>query len=82
MSQVYKELKILKVPDLLYPKICLFMSKIETNQGLGNSFIDLGQYGYKQNYLTKSNAKVLFDIPFLNTQIYDTQSVRYNCKRD
>ena len=77
------------------------MSQIETNQRLANSFVDLRHCGDKHNYLTKSKAKGLLDIPFVkhnyltkskvkglldipfvNTQIYGTQSVRYNCIKD
>ena len=79
MSQVYKELKILKFPGLLYLQNCIFMSQVETNQRLGNSFVDLRHCGYNQNYLTKSKAKGLLDIPFVDIQIYSIQSFKYNC---
>ena len=41
IRQYYKELQILKFPDLLYLQNCLFMSQIETTQKLANSFADL-----------------------------------------
>ena len=82
ISQAYKELKILKFPDLLYLQNCLFMSQIETNQRLANSFVDLRHCGDNHTYLTKSKAKGLLDIPLVNTQIYGTQSVKYNCIKD
>ena len=79
---VYKELNILKFPNLLYLHNCLFMSQTETNQRLANSFVDLRHCGDNHNYLTKSRAKGLFDIPFVNTQIYSTKSIKYNCIKD
>ena len=82
ISQVHKELEILKFPDLLYLPSCLFMSQIESNQGLSSSFVDLRQCGDNHNYLNKFKARGLLDIPFVNTQIYGTQSVRYNCIKD
>ena len=82
ISQVYKEIKILKLSNLLYLQNCLFMSQIETNQRFANSFVDLKHCGDNHNYLTKSKAKGLFDIPFVNTQIYGTQSIKYNCIRN
>ena len=81
ISQAYKKLKILKFPDLLYLQNCL-MSQIETNQRLANSFADLRHCGDNHAYLTKSKAKVLLHIPFVVTQIYGTQSVKYNCIKD
>ena len=51
------------------------MSWIETNQRLANSFVDLRHCGDNHTYLTKRLA----DIPFVNTQICSTQSVKYNC---
>ena len=72
----------MKSPDLLYLQNCLFMSQIETNQRLANSFVDLRHCGDNHTYLTKSKAKGLLDIPFVNTQIYGTQSVKYNCITD
>ena len=41
ISQYYKELQILKFPDLLYLQNCFFMSQIETTQKLANSFAHL-----------------------------------------
>ena len=58
------------------------MSQTETNQRLANSFVDLRHCGDNHNYLTKSKAKDLFDIPFVNTQIYSTKSIKYNCIKD
>ena len=58
------------------------MSQIEKKQRLANSFVDLMGCGDNHTYLTKSKAKRLRDIPFLNTQIYGTQSVKYNCMKD
>ena len=61
---------------------CLFMYQTETNQRLANSVVDLRYCSDNHNYLTKSKAKGVLDIPFVNTEIYDTQSVKYNCIRD
>ena len=72
ISQVYKKLKILKFCHLFYLQSCLFMSQIETNQRVANSFVDLRHCSDNKNYLTKSNAKGLLDIPFIDTQIYGT----------
>ena len=58
------------------------MSQIETNQRLANSFIDLRHYGDNHNYLTKSKVKGLLNIPFANTKIHDTQSLKYSYKKD
>ena len=55
------------------------MSQIETTQKLANFFADLKHCGDSHNYQTKSKTKGLLDIPLLNTQIYGTQSVKYNC---
>ena len=47
------------------------MSQINTNhQRLANYFVDLRHCGDNHTYLTKSKAKGLLDIPFVNTQIY------------
>ena len=51
ISQVYKELKTLKFPDLLYLQNCLFTSQIKTNQRLANSFVDLRHWDDKHNCL-------------------------------
>ena len=72
----------MKFPDLLYLQNCLFMSQIETNQRLANSFVDLWHCSDNHTYLTKSKAKGDLDIPSINTQIYGTQSVKYNCIKD
>ena len=72
----------MKFPDLLYLQNCLKQSQIETNQRLANSFVDLRHCGDNHTYLTKSKAKGLLDIPLVNTQIYGTQSVKYNCIKD
>ena len=69
ISQVTKELKTLKFSDFLYLQNCLFMSEIETNRRLANSFVDLRHCGDNHNYLTKSKARDLLDISFVNTQI-------------
>ena len=82
ICQVYKELKILKFSNRLYLQNHIFMSQIETNQRLTNSFLDLRHCNDKRNYLTKSKAKGLLDIPFVNTQICSTQSLKYNCIKD
>ena len=66
ISQVYKELKILKFPDLLYLQHCLFMSPIEANQRLTTSFVDLRHCSNNHSYLTKSKAKGLLDVPLIN----------------
>ena len=58
------------------------MSQIETNQRLTNFFVDLRHCGDNHNYLNKSKEKGLLDIPFVNTQIYGTQSDKYNCIKD
>ena len=79
VSQYYKELQILKFLDLLYLQNCLFMSQIEATQNLANSFSDLKHCGDSQNYQTKSKKKRVLDIPLLNTQIYGTQSIKYDC---
>ena len=79
ICQVYKELKILKFSNRLYPQNHSFMSQIKTNQRLTNSFLDLRHCNDKRNYLTKSKAKGLLEIPFVNTQICGTQSLKYNC---
>ena len=82
IRQYYKELQILKFLDLLYLQKCLFMSQIETNKKLANSFADLKHCSDSHNYQTKSKTKGLLEIPLLNTQIYDTQSVKYNYIKD
>ena len=78
MSQVYT----LKFPSLLYLQNCLFMSQIEINQRLTKSFVDITQCSDNHKYLTKSKAKGLLDIPFVNTQTYGIQSIKYNCTKD
>ena len=82
ISQVCKELKILKFPDLLYLQNCLFIPQIAKKQRLANSFVDLRHCGANHNYLTKSKAKGLLDIPFVITRIYGTKSAKYNCIRN
>ena len=58
------------------------MSQTEPNQRLANSFADSRHCGDNRNFITKSKAKGLFDIPFVNIQIYGTQSAKNNCIRD
>ena len=58
------------------------MSQIESNKKLAISFADLKHCGDSHNYQTKSKTKGLLDIPILNTHIYGTQSVKYNCIKD
>ena len=82
IRQYYKELQLLRFPGLLYLQNCLFMSQIETNKKLANSFADLKHCRDSHNYQTKSKTKGLLDIPLFNTQIYDTKSVKYNCIKD
>ena len=79
INQVYKELKILKFPDLLYLQNCLFMCQIEANQRLTTSFVDLRHCSDNHSYLTKSKAKGLLDTPLIDIQIYGTQSIKYDC---
>ena len=57
------------------------MPHIETNQRLVTSFIDLRHCGDNHNHLFKSKAKCVLDIRFVNTRIYDTQSIKYNCMK-
>ena len=57
ISQVYKELKILKFPGLLYVQNCRFISQTETNQRLANSFVNLSHCADNHNYLAKSREK-------------------------
>ena len=71
ISQVYQELKILKCLDLLCLPNCHFKSLIEKNQGFKNSLVHLRH--------CKPKAKRLLDVTFVNTKIYGTQSVKYNC---
>ena len=54
------------------------MSQIATNQRLANSFVDLRHCCDNHLYLAKSKAKGVLDIPFVNTKIYGSQSIRYN----
>ena len=79
IRQYYKELQILKFPDLLYLQNCLFTSQIGTNQKLANSFADLKHCADSHNYQSKSKTKRRLDIPLLNTQNYGTRSVKNNC---
>ena len=72
----------MKFPNLLHLQNCRFMSQIETNQSLANSIVDLRHCGDNYKYLTKSKVKGLLDISFVNTQIYGTQSAKYNCIMD
>ena len=65
MRQYYKELQILKFPDLLYLQNYLFMSQTETTQKLANSFADLKHCSDSHNYQTKSKTKQLLDAPLL-----------------
>ena len=58
------------------------MSQIQTNQRFVNYFVDLRHGGDNHTYVTKFKAKGLLDIPFVNKQIYGTQSVKYNCIKD
>ena len=72
----------MKFLDLLYLQNSLFMYQIETNQRLANFFVDLRHCGDNHSYLTKSKAKGLLDIPFVNTQICGTHSAKHNFIRD
>ena len=79
IMQYYKELKILEFPDLLHLENCLFMSQIETIPKCSQFFCWPKVLGNSHNYQTKSKTKLLLSIPLLNTQIYGTQSFKYNC---
>ena len=57
----------MKFPDFLYLQSCLFMSQIERNQRLANSFVNLRHCDDNDTYFTKSKAKGLLDIPLVNT---------------
>ena len=69
IRQYYKELQILKFLDLLYLQNYLFMSQIENNPKLANSFADLKHCDDSHNYQTKSKTKGLLDIPLLDIPI-------------
>ena len=57
------------------------MLQTETNQKLANPFDELKHCSDSHNYQTESKTRLL-EIPLLNTQIYGTQSVKYNCVKD
>ena len=82
VEPLYKELNILKFRDMVHLQNCLFMSQIEQNQKLAETFPALKHCGDNHKYNTRSAAKKLIDIPLLNTDTYGTQSAKYNCITD
>ena len=46
---------------------------------IGKLFCWFKALRWQPHYLTKSKEKDLIDVPFVNTQIYGTQPVKYNC---
>ena len=78
VSQTQKELKILKSPDVLYLQNCLFYVPDWNQSKIGKLFCWLKALRWQPHYLTKSKEKDLLDVPFVSTQIYGTQPVKYN----
>ena len=66
-EQLYKKLGILKFPDIVHLQNCLFMSQIETNKKLKESFTQLKHCSDNHNYQTRAKSKRLLDIPYFNT---------------
>ena len=75
----YKDLKILKVKDLLHIQNCLLVSQIEQYQTLAKSFVTLKHYGDNHNYLTRASTKRILDTPLYKTNTYGTHSAKYHC---
>ena len=69
ISCVYKACKILKFPDILNLQNCLFIYQIHHRPKLSASFPALHAKD-KHNYITRSAAHNLLDIPLTKTNMY------------
>ena len=78
---VYKECKILKLPDILNLQNCLFMYQIEHKPKLSASFPALHAKD-NHNYNTISATHNLLDIPLTKTNMYGKNSIKNHCIRD
>ena len=56
----------------------VFLSQIETNKKVASSFVKLNKTLWRQPQLSNTKSKIKRLLLFL-TQIYDTQSTKYNC---
>ena len=79
VTDIYKEYKILKFKDSIHLQNCLFMSLIEEDEKIAESFASLKHCGDNHHYQTRSKTKKLLDIPLFKTDTYGTHSVKYNC---
>ena len=81
ISCVYKECKILRFPDILNLKNCLFMYQIQHRPKLSASFPPLHAKD-KHNYNTRSATDNLLDIPLTKTNMYGKNFIKNHCIRD
>jgi len=71
MDELYKNLKLLKFPDLIYVQNCIFMSRVEQNL-LPNMF--KMQFTYLRdvhNHNTRASKRNQINIPNTNTHFFD-----------
>ena len=76
-DSLYKNLKIIKFPDLFF-----FICQLEQNKKLTTTFPGLVYIKEKHNYNTRSARKNLLYIPLDQTFTYGMQSCKYQCIKD
>ena len=82
VSGDFKKFGILKFHNLIKSKNCLFICQLEQDEQLAKTFPAIKHRSDNHNYQTRSTTKRLLDTPLLNTEIYGTQSTKYNCIAD
>ena len=81
-AQLFKDLKLLKLCDIVHLRNCLFMNQIEQNEKLAKSFSESKYCDYNHNYQTRSVTRKLLDIPYVKTDVYGQKSAKYHCTID
>ena len=79
VKPLYKDLKILKLKDLLHLQNSLFVLQFEQLQILEKSFVEIKHYGDNHNYQTLASTKRPLGTPLYKA---NTHSVKYHCILD
>ena len=79
VNPLYKDLKVLKLKDLLHLPNCLFVSQIGQNQTLAKSFVTVTYCGDNHIYQARaSNKRPLDTLPY-KRKFYGTHCTKYHC---
>jgi len=82
MDELYKSLKILKFPDLIYAQNCIFMSRVEENLLPKTFKMKLSYRRDVHNYNTRASKRNQINIPNTNTHFFGKLSTTYQCIAD